>query len=226
MREGKSGIEESEGKWNCLSGNEGITCTAVEQDAADRECKQTAFVQMAERHRASLLRLARRLTNCREDAEDIVQLSLMKAFANLSQFRGDAQMGTWLHAIVKNTAREFLRSHKGRVLLPLESFSYGDENPIVYDVPDPGKNPEEYCEHRELEDALLTELAELDSVCKAAIQMCVFDELPQFVAASVLNVSVSTIKSRIFRGKSMLKRAVWQRAGKPEGVALSMKSVP
>lgn len=170
--------------------------------------KLAAFMQIAEEHRAHLLRFAWRMTDCREDAEDIVQLALTKAFANLSRFRGESQMATWLHVIVRNTATEFLRNRRGRSLVSLEYARCNDDTPVVHDVPDPRRNPEEYCERREMEDVLFTEMDRLDSVCKLAIQMCVLDGLSQRAAANTLNISVSTIKSRIFRGKRMLKRAI------------------
>ena len=58
------------------------------------EDRVACFVQAAETRRAHFLRLARRVTPCREEAEDIVQEALLRAFRSLPRFRGDAQMTT------------------------------------------------------------------------------------------------------------------------------------
>src|SRR5215471_9555101 len=99
------------------------------------------FIEAAERQRAQLLWLAQRMTPNREEAEDIVQEALMKAFRNLAQFRGDSQMSTWLRAIVQNTARDWLRNRKGRVSLPLEQTHPGDGATLLLDFPHPAENP-------------------------------------------------------------------------------------
>ena len=76
------------------------------------ENRVASFVQAAERRRAYYLRLARRVTPCHQEAEDIVQDALLRAFRNLPQFRGEAQMTTWLQTIVQNAAREWLRERR------------------------------------------------------------------------------------------------------------------
>ena len=171
-------------------------------------------MQAAEHYRANLLSLAWRMTNSREDAEDIVQLALTKAFANLSRFRGESQMSTWLHVIVKNAALEFLRNRRGRSFLPLGYVRYSDEDPIAQEIPDPCKNPEEYCRLREMKNIFIAELGELDSECRLTMQLCVLDELPQLEVANTLNIGVNTVKARMFRGKRMMKRAICLRVGK------------
>jgi RNA polymerase sigma-70 factor, ECF subfamily len=175
--------------------------------------KEVSFARAAEQHRAQLLWLAQRITPQREEAEDIVQEALLKAYRNLAQFRGDAQMSTWLRAIVQNTARDWLRNQKGRVLLPLEQKQPGEGTTIVFDIPHPAENPEERCERKEMEGILRSELKKLNSVSTRAIQLCVLEELSHQAAARTLNISVITVKSRVFSGKKRLKRAVCMRIG-------------
>jgi RNA polymerase sigma-70 factor, ECF subfamily len=179
--------------------------------------KLVTFAQTAEKHRAQLLWLAQRITPQREEAEDIVQEALLKAFRNLAQFRGDAQMSTWLRAIVQNTARDWLRNQKGRVQLPLEQTNPADGATMLFDFPHPAENPEDRCERKELEWILRSELKKLNSVSRRAIQLCVLEELSHRAAAHALNVSVITVKSRVFSGKQRLKRAVRVHIGLRDG---------
>ena len=171
------------------------------------------FVETAEQQRAQLLWVAQRITSQREEAEDVVQEALLKAFRSLAQFRGDAQMSTWLRAIVQNTARDRLRNQKGYSFLPLEQVHSSDGSTLQFDIPHPAENPEERCERAELERILRSEIEKLTPVSRRALQMCVLEELSQRAAASMLNVSVITIKSRVFSGKQRLRRAVDKRIG-------------
>ncbi len=174
------------------------------------------FVQVAEQNRGRLLWVAQRMTFSRDIAEDIVQEALLKAFRGLQDFRGQSQMSTWLRAIVQNTAREYLRNQRGREILSLDFGRNGDEDATAHDFPDSRKSPEEYCERNEMEGILISEIDALSTFCKRAIQMCVLEELPHVAAAAALNTSVSSIKSRIFRGKRVLKRTVCLRIGRNE----------
>src|SRR5579863_7130839 len=118
----------------------------LESAAGCSSDKLATFVEMAQKHRVRLLWVARRMTKSHEEAEDIVQDALLKAFRALPQFRGDSRMDTWLHAIVRNMALAHLRSRKGRIELPLEPFGIEGDDLPVHEVPDPGESPEEYCE--------------------------------------------------------------------------------
>lgn len=174
------------------------------------ESKVADFVETAEQRRGHLLRVARRVTPCMEEAEDIVQEALLRAYRSLPRFRGDAQMSTWLQTIVQNAAREWLREQKGRVLLPLER-QQGEGETAQMDFPDPGRTPEENCELAEMRRIVRQELEKLSSGCRRAVQMCVFEEVAQRAAAEALDVSVVAIKARIFTAKRLLRDAIQER---------------
>jgi len=190
-----------------------LSAMEVETDAPMREGRLREFLETAERRRPQLLRMARRLTNCNEDAEDILQEAFMKAYKALAKFRGESQMSSWLGAIVQNTAHEHLRSRRNRVFVSIEYLSKQDNEVVEIDLPDPGKNPEETWRSREMENILREEVSKLGLVCRRAIEMCVLDEHPQLAAANALNLSVATMKSRVFRGKRILSRTVARRLG-------------
>lgn len=187
--------------------------TELESMPAVAGDKLDAFVEAAEKHRTQLLWLAQRIAPYREEAEDIVQEALLRAFRSLAQFRGDAQMGTWLRAIVQNTARDWLRNQKGRACLSMEQTHPADGSTVQLDFPHPGENPEQRCEREEMEWLLRREIGKLSSFSRRAVQLCVLEELSHRAAASLLNISVITVKSRVFSGKQSLKRAVWAQMG-------------
>jgi RNA polymerase sigma-70 factor (ECF subfamily) len=190
-----------------------LSAMEVETNAPMCEGRIREFLETAERRRPQLLRMARRLSNSNEDAEDIVQEALMKAYKALAKFRGESQMSSWLGAIVQNTAHEHLRSRRNRVFVSIEYLSKQDHEVVEIDLPDPGKNPEETWQSREMEGILREEVSKLGMVCRRAIELCVLDENPQLAAAQSLNLSVATMKSRVFRGKRILERTVSRRLG-------------
>jgi RNA polymerase sigma-70 factor, ECF subfamily len=190
-----------------------LSAMEVETNAPMCEGRIREFLETAERRRPQLLRMARRLSNSNEDAEDIVQEALMKAYKALAKFRGESQMSSWLGAIVQNTAHEHLRSRRNRVFVSIEYLSKQDNEVVEIDLPDPGKNPEETWQSREMEGILREEVSKLGMVCRRAIELCVLDENPQLAAAQSLNLSVATMKSRVFRGKRILERTVSRRLG-------------
>lgn len=170
------------------------------------------FSAVAEQRRAQLVWLAQRITQSREEAEDVVQEALLRAYRSFSDFRGDAQVSTWLRVIVQNTAREWLRSRKGKVFLPLEMGRADEEDPSVLQFADPGLNPEQACQHNEMTEILHTEIDRLGYLCRQAIQLCAIEERSLREAARSLNTSVVSVKSRIFRGKQTLKSSLDKRA--------------
>jgi RNA polymerase sigma-70 factor (ECF subfamily) len=194
-----------------------LSAMEVEADAPMREGRLREFLETAERRRPQLLRMARRLTNSNEDAEDIVQEAFMKGYRALAKFRGESQMSSWLGAIVQNTAHEHLRSRRNRVFVSIEYLSKENNEVVEIDLPDPGKNPEETWQSKEMEGILREEVSKLGMVCRRAIELCVLDETPQLAAAESLNLSVATMKSRVFRGKRILGRSVSRRLAARHG---------
>jgi RNA polymerase sigma-70 factor (ECF subfamily) len=95
----------------------------------------------------------------------------------------------------------------------LEYARNPDDQPILLDFPDPGRNPERCCVRGEMDDILHSEIDGLNSVFKSTIKMCAIEESSYREAAHALGVSVAAIKSRVFRAKQMLRRAVCVRTG-------------
>jgi RNA polymerase sigma-70 factor (ECF subfamily) len=214
------GIAEQAPAWITLAAERGIESSSnamappeIESGVSTLEGKLVKFTQVAQQRRAKLLWLAQSITHDRNEAEDVVQEALFRAFKNLPQFRGESQIGTWLGVIVKNMGREWLRSQKGRGFLSMEHARNPDEEPVAREFPDPGRDPEQHFVRKEMNDILHSEIERLNSVCKSTIQMCAIEESSHREAANALGVSVAAVKSRVFHGKRLLKRAVCLRTG-------------
>ena len=172
------------------------------------ETRLAQLVDAAERYRPQLLWIATRITNRREEAEDIVQQALLKAYVNLCKFRGESQMSTWLRAIVQNTAREYMRNQRGRTFVPLECAPLYDGACDDLDLPDPSMNPEECYEQSERKEIVSGAVRRMGPGNRRVLEMCVFEELPYIQVATFLNVSLSTVKSRMFRNRQLLRAGI------------------
>lgn len=190
--------------------NGGHTCNgkAGLKPRGAEEARIGEFVREAEQCRQHLIRVAKRMIVRDEDAEDIVQQALLKAFVNLSRFRGESQMTTWLQAIVRNAALEYLRNQRGRVLVPLECGPFPDGYIEELDLPDTGMNPEEHYESCETKEIVSSAIRGMVPDNRRVFEMCVLDGLPHLEVAAVLNISLSTVKSRIFRSRRHLKQTI------------------
>ena len=71
-----------------------------------------AFGALAEEHRASLMRLCYKMTGSPEEAEDLVQETLLKAYTHIQDFEVRASLSTWLHRIASNACLDHQRSRK------------------------------------------------------------------------------------------------------------------
>jgi len=176
----------------------------VSQQLSDAD-RCTVFTRTIVQRRAYFLRVAQRISLSQQDAEDIVQEAILRAYDSLPGFRGESRMDTWIHAIVVNTARNWLRSRGHRVFIPFEAD--GDPGTgLSVDLPHPGKSPEELCSDRHLRRLLLDEIRSLAPMYRWPIQVCDLEERSYREAAATLNLSICTLKARLFRGRATLRR--------------------
>src|SRR6266478_6226270 len=106
------------------------------------------------------------------DAEDAVQDALLSAYRHLDQFRAQAQMSTWLTAIVTNCARMQLRRRPRQTHLSLDEQSQGERDYSWSErLADRGPSPEDECWRSELRERLIQFAAELSPPLRKAFQL-------------------------------------------------------
>lgn len=180
----------------------------VSAQAGDSDAMQELLV----RYRSSLYRAARRFTSTSEDADDIVQEAMLRAFTNISRFRRESQIGTWLIAIVNNSALSLKRRTRHAHLESLDSYWDTSDGARSWDIPDVRRNPEDEVNRKELAEILHRVLSQQPTQFQAVVKACVFDEAPISEAAKVLGVSVASAKSRLFRARHRIRES-FQRRG-------------
>jgi RNA polymerase sigma-70 factor (ECF subfamily) len=192
-----------------------VTCTSAgrlvpEGDAALVAAAKTgdgsAFELLVRRNEGKIFSLAQRMTRNREDAEDVVQQSLQKAFINLKKFEGDSLFSTWLTRIAINEALMLLRRKRGSREVPIAESSTEDGAALPLDFPDSGPNPEDSCLQLEQERILCAAVNELKPGLRKAIELREFGELSTGETAQVMGVSIAAVKARLFHGRKELRQ--------------------
>ncbi|HET6560963.1 MAG TPA: RNA polymerase sigma factor SigE [Marmoricola sp.] len=169
--------------------------------------------QVVDDHSARVFRLAYRLTGNRADAEDLTQEVFVRVFRSLDSFTPGTFAG-WLHRITTNL---FLDQARRRSRIRFDSFdslgSLGDEP----DARLPGRVPPP--DHQVLDGLFDADveaaLGALAPEFRAAVVLCDIEGLSYEEIASVLDLKLGTVRSRIHRGRSQLRRALAHREPKP-----------
>jgi RNA polymerase sigma-70 factor, ECF subfamily len=137
------------------------------------------------------------------DAEDAVQDALLSAYRHLGQFRGQAQLSTWLTTIVTNAARMQLRRRRGSYL-SLDDEQGEDGLTFSERLPDSKPSPEEVCSTKEARDRLVEGVKQLSPKLRQAFQLRDIDGLTTKDAALVLGVPQGTVKAQLARARAKL----------------------
>ena len=181
---------------------------------------------------ARIYQLASRYMKNREDAEEVTQDVLLRVVQKIDAFRGDAALSSWIYRITFNAAMSRLRSlkHRRHAELPLEAMSRQDlaDSRGPPEVPDWSDLPDDHVLRGEMRKRLVAALRDLLRVYRTAVLLRDVKGLTTEEASVVLGVRPQTLKSRLHRGRLLLRgqladlatgRAMRTRAG-PDGADL------
>lgn len=159
------------------------------------------------RYRAAFFRRAYLVLENAADAEDAVQDALLSAYKHIDQFRGEAQLSTWLSAIVCNSARMQLRRRPRHIHVSLdEPVGEEQEHSAAEQLADGRQNPEDDCRSTELRARLKDLLTELPPSLRRVFQLRDLDGLTTHEAAAVLGVADGTVKGQLAKARTKLRK--------------------
>ena len=158
-----------------------------------------AFAQLVALHEKRVYALALRMTGNQEDAADVAQEAFLAAWRGLPSFRGEAGFSTWLYRLTSNTAIDFLRKNRRAK----GDFSLDGS---VLDLPDPAPTPQDRAESQSLQEAVRWGMAELSQDHRQILSMREYQELSYEEIARKLDVDLGTVKSRLSRARSPLRK--------------------
>jgi RNA polymerase sigma-70 factor (ECF subfamily) len=172
--------------------------------AATKGGDEQAFEKLVLRHRQRVLAVAQRITKNPEDAEDVAQESLHKAFLHLKNFQEKSQFSTWLTRIVMNQAFMLLRRRRGIVEV-LPDSPEDSVNCNLEAFVDQTPNPEETCWQRERTQLLTAAINQLAPKLRRTILLRDMEERSVQETAQILGTSITAVKARVFQGRRKLR---------------------
>ena len=172
-----------------------------------------AFEELVFQYQNKIYALSYRYMGNEEDAYDMSQEAFLKAYRSLRSFKGDSSFGTWLYRVATNVCLDELRRRKRRIAAlsldePLATRE-GDE--VEKEIRDSALTPDLVYENKELATYIQNLLDQMKPEHKSAIVLRDVMDLTYEEMAEVLDCSIGTVKSRLSRARSALRKKFEER---------------
>ena len=174
---------------------------------------EEAVKELADRYSHRIFQMALRHMKNREDAEEVTQDVLLKVSRKIDKFRGDAALSSWIYRITFNTAMSRLRTHRAQRAAEAERDRALGANPQdSVELPTPRQAadwshmPDEELLRRQLREAVANALPHLPEIYRVPVVLRDIEGLSTEEASTRLRVKDQTLKSRLHRGRVMLRK--------------------
>ena len=163
-----------------------------------------SFNQLVSRWERPIFALAYRTLGREEEARDVVQEAFLRAFRGLRGFKGEAKFSSWLYRITLNLCRDWIRrERRAPVVQAPDGLDVVD---LADSVAAPSESVEELVARREMSRAVARAMAELPDEQRTAILLKEYHGLTFQEIADQLECPLSTVKTRLYQGLSVLRR--------------------
>ena len=174
----------------------------------DRTRTPKNFDKLYRDHVDLMYRFANRLCGESEAAKDLVQETFLNAYRGFKDFRGDAQVSTWLYTIASRACLRMRRRQKGAPEheLSLEEFIPTSEGEFRLQIPVDGLSPEEALQNKELRQALDAAIDKLPKKYKMVLVLRDMEGLSAKEVGTIMDLNERAVKSRLHRARLFVRR--------------------
>jgi RNA polymerase sigma-70 factor, ECF subfamily len=168
-----------------------------------------AFHTLVTERSGEIYGLLYRLTENSEEARDLTQETFLRAFQNIGNFRGDADLRTWIYRIAINQARNrwrWWRRRRRDSTVSLDAVDGFRHQPVSASLAEQSNNPEQETLAHERQRALRIALQKLGQAYRETVILRDIEGFTYEEIAATLEISVGTVKSRLARGRQELRR--------------------
>ncbi|MBM7663187.1 RNA polymerase sigma-70 factor (ECF subfamily) [Bacillus mesophilus] len=168
---------------------------------------QNAYSEIVEIYKDKVFQLCYRMIGNIHEAEDLAQEAFIRAYINIDSYHMDKKFSTWLYRIATNLSIDRIRKKKPDVFLDAEVK--GTDGLTMYSqLAAEGNTPEDEVESLELQQTVQEEILKLPDKYRAVIVLKYIEELSLKEISHILDLPISTIKTRMHRGREALRKTL------------------
>jgi RNA polymerase sigma-70 factor (ECF subfamily) len=165
------------------------------------------FQALAEERKRDLYNAALRMTRDREEAEDLTQETLAKAYAAFHQFRPGTNFKAWIYRVLVNTyINHYRRKRRAPQVRSWEELAVDGDADYAREDASRLNSPEEAVLARVPDDEVQPALEALPEEFRVAVLLSDVDDFSYKEIAGILGIPLGTVRSRIFRGRRLLRQ--------------------
>jgi RNA polymerase sigma-70 factor (ECF subfamily) len=176
------------------------------EPSTEAQERSRLFEDLLRKYETQIYRMAYRLTGNHDDAEDLVQDSVLDALRSFGRFQLGSRFDRWMQRVITNN---FIDHQRAQPKVQVESLDQpndeeeGDERTL--EVPDVSGDPAHLLEQRELAEPVQRALDELPAEYRAVVVLSDIEDYSYEEIAAALKVPIGTVRSRLNRGRNILK---------------------
>jgi RNA polymerase sigma-70 factor, ECF subfamily len=192
---------------NVIANNPEMSGATREQDLIARvqRGQSDLFYELVQPYERRVYAAALAILRNESDAEDVAQEAMLKALANIRQFRAEARFSTWLIQITVNEALMRRRRDRTAKMEAIDDRQDGEDEYTPRDFADWREIPSEALERKEVRQKLAQALASLDRKYREVFVLRDMEQLNIQEAAETLGISIASVKTRLLRARLMLR---------------------
>jgi RNA polymerase sigma-70 factor (ECF subfamily) len=168
------------------------------------------FEKLVEKTQRQAYNMAYRMTGNRDDAEDLTQEAYLRAYRSFGTYNRQLPFESWFFRILSNLFIDLMRRRPKLKPLSLDQpvgEEESDDN-MLLQIPDEQSNPERNLMDQVMDEKLQTALATLPEAFRAAVLLCDVEGKTYEEIAQIMGSSIGTVRSRIHRGRTLLRRTM------------------
>lgn len=185
--------------------------------AGDKE----ALEEVLRRHEDSIYRFGLRLCGDEEAAKEVLQRTMLTAFEKLDSFRGEAKLSTWLYSLARSACS---RLHRRTRSAPLHDLAL--DAPAAPHILSDAASPDQQAEAAQLADVVAVAISMLPEQYREVVVLRDVEDLPAQEAAEITGLGIPALKSRLHRGRAMLRANLVTLLRESEGRVGGAKACP
>jgi RNA polymerase sigma-70 factor (ECF subfamily) len=178
----------------------------------DDEDRTLSFEEIVAKYTKKIFNLILRQIGDREEAEDLTQETFLNAYKSFPTFRGECKIHTWLCQIALNQCKNRFRQRDRRRTMEGPSLdapaSSQEEGIRPFEIPDWEQSPQEVLFRNEMYRYVLKAIQSLPDEYRTVIVLCDLQQMSYQEIAQITELSLEAVKTRIHRGRLMLRRKV------------------